>query len=117
MKGIVVVSGKLTDKWLKLCGAVGQSHLGFLILIKQSYRGSFSLLNHEKIHCAQARELVIIFWYLTYGAEYLVNLCRFKCDHKAAYMQISHELEAYSNDTDFNYLKNRKIFAMWRKKK
>jgi len=114
MKGIVVISGKLTDKWLKLCGVVGQSHLGFLILIRQSYRGNLSLLNHEKIHCAQARELGILFFYLIYGAEYLVNLCRFR-DHKAAYLQISIEMEAYLHDTDYKYLKNRKHFSMWRR--
>lgn len=28
---------------------------------------------------------------------------------------INHEREAYANESDRNYLKNRKLFAMWRK--
>ena len=34
--------------------------------------------------------------------------------HKA-YRNISFEKEAYNNEKDLNYIKNRKIFAQWRK--
>lgn len=71
------------------------------------YRKTLSktVLNHERIHARQQVELLIIIFYLIYLIEYLFK----------GYNKISFEKEAYKNENNTNYLKNRKLFAMWRK--
>ena len=92
------------------------------------------VLNHETIHLRQQLEvliasaaviaaLILIFgwswwWMLTsfgvyytwYGIEWLVRLaiCH---DTNLAYKNIAFEQEAYLNEHDMTYLKNRKLFA------
>lgn len=68
------------------------------------------LFNHESIHTAQMKEMLYIFFYLWYGLEWLIRWvgCGFKS--KKAYRNISFEREAYSNDADLEYLKNRRLF-------
>ncbi|WP_315055814.1 hypothetical protein [Chryseobacterium indoltheticum] len=68
------------------------------------------LINHEKIHIRQQLELLIIFFYILYVAEYYYHFFRLKNAH-AAYHAISFEREAYSMEHDLNYLKKRKFWA------
>lgn len=68
------------------------------------------LLNHERIHLAQQLEMLIIPFYLWYGIEYLINLM-VGHDKYDAYANISFELEASNNSTDFQYLRKRKLFG------
>jgi len=113
----VVIKNKVCDKWLNLCGAVAQAHLGFIILIKQlSLLQSYAaiIINHERIHCAQQVELLVIFFYLIYVGHYLINLIKYR-NHQEAYRNIIFEKESYNYERDFEYLKNRKLFAYWRK--
>ena len=67
-------------------------------------------MNHERIHLRQQLELLIIFFYLCYGIEYMVHLYRLK-SKQAAYRSISFEKEAYTNENDLNYLKERSFWA------
>ena len=59
-----------------------------------------SLRNHERIHLRQQLELLIIPFYIWYLIEF----------YKKGYMNISFEKEAYANENNMNYLKNRKMF-------
>ena len=92
------------------------------------------VLNHETIHLRQQLEvliasaaviaaLILIFgwswwWMLTsfgvyyawYGIEWLVRLAICHDTH-LAYKNIAVEQEAYLNEYDMTYLKNRKLFA------
>jgi hypothetical protein len=68
------------------------------------------LINHEKIHFYQQLELLILPFYILYVLNYLVNLIRFK-NHSQAYFNISFEKEAYANDQNMNYLKNRRLYS------
>lgn len=71
------------------------------------------VINHEKIHTAQQRELLWIPFYVIYMIEWLIRLCRFgSCN--SAYMNISFEREAYSNGKNLDYLSSRKKYAQWR---
>jgi hypothetical protein len=63
-------------------------------------------LNHEKIHTAQIKEMLYVFFYIWYAIEWLIRLPKGN-----AYRSISFEREAYENDSDINYLKNRKRYA------
>lgn len=68
------------------------------------------IINHEMIHTAQIKELLFIGFYLFYVLEWFVLLLRLRNNNKA-YNNISFEREAYSNESNLNYLKTRKRFA------
>ena len=63
-------------------------------------------LNHEKIHTAQIKEMLYVFFYVWYIIEWLIRLPKGN-----AYRNISFEREAYNNEKDLRYLDNRKRFA------
>lgn len=72
------------------------------------------IVNHERIHTAQQRELLFVPFYILYFFEWLYRLCRLRDWHKA-YLAISFEREAYAHGDDLNYLKRRRHYAQWRK--
>ena len=71
------------------------------------------LINHERIHIVQQGECLVLPWLLIYGFNYMVNLIRFK-KHFEAYYNICMEREAYSNQSQKDYLDKRKTFQ-WKK--
>lgn len=71
---------------------------------------SDELMNHERIHTAQQREMLFVFFYLVYVAEWLVRLPM----RGNAYRNISFEREAYANQRDLGYLRHRPMYA-WRR--
>jgi len=75
--------------------------------LSQKYR------NHEKIHFRQQLELLLIGFYIIYVMEFLMNYLKLN-DWDAAYQNISFEREAFANETNLKYLKNRKCYAQWR---
>lgn len=66
-------------------------------------------INHERIHFAQGKEMTWVGFYLWYFFEWIIRLFQYGFSHKA-YRNISFEREAYSNQDNSDYLKNRKIF-------
>lgn len=68
------------------------------------------VINHERIHTAQQKELLFIPFYLIYLGEWVVKLCRYKNWNKA-YYNISFEREAYLHGHDLSYLPQRKRFS------
>ena len=62
-------------------------------------------LNHEMIHAAQQKELLVIVFYIIYLFEWIFK----------GYQGISFEKEAYQNESNLEYLKIRKRYAIWRK--
>lgn len=71
-------------------------------------------IQHEEIHTAQMKELLYVGFYLLYLLEWVYRLI-FYTD--TAYKGISFEVEARENSWRKDYLKYRKPYAMWRKKK
>ena len=69
------------------------------------------LINHEKIHSAQIRELAYIFFYILYAVEWLYRLTK----KGSAYRQLTFEREAYTHESDPTYLLRRPRYAMWRR--
>lgn len=63
-------------------------------------------INHERIHTAQIRELAFIFFYILYLLEWIVRLLQFR-NFYTAYENISFEREAYANQGNPDYLKQR----------
>ena len=70
---------------------------------------------HEAIHIRQQLEMMIMPFYVWYALEYLYRLYKTGSKEKA-YYAISFEQEAYANDCDENYLKNRRWYAFLQKK-
>lgn len=65
------------------------------------------LINHERIHTAQMRELGYIPFYLIYLIEWLIRLIM----KGNAYLSIGFEREAYRHENDSEYLDHRKHYA------
>lgn len=68
------------------------------------------VVNHERIHTAQQRELLFILFYLLYVIEWLFRLLQYRNSHKA-YLNISFEREAYANGNNLDYLPSRRHYA------
>jgi len=81
------------------------------IILRTGRHTEKALINHEKIHIEQQKEMLVIFFYLWYGIEYLYNLWRFK-NKRLAYKNISFERESYLNQFNLKYIsKKRKHYA------
>jgi hypothetical protein len=65
---------------------------------------------HETIHYLQQRELLMIVQWTLYGIFHIVGLIKYK-DGQTAYYENPFEREAYANDENPNYLKERKPYA------
>ena len=68
------------------------------------------LINHESIHTAQMRELLYLPFYIIYLVEWLIRLFL----KGNAYFNISFEREAYKNESNYDYLEQRKHYS-WTK--
>ena len=66
-------------------------------------------INHEQIHARQQKELLIVFFYIWYGVEYC--LLRVRMKHHEAYRNIVFEKEAYSMESNLEYLRKRRYFG------
>lgn len=97
------------NKYLPLKGYVAINLFGLIFARKEFKPLSERTLNHEAIHTAQIKELLFVFFYLWYGIEWIVRLFQYQ-DRKKAYLNISFEREAYSNQKDMGYLKVRKKY-------
>jgi hypothetical protein len=68
------------------------------------------LINHERIHTEQMKELGYIFFYILYFFEWMIKLFIY-LDSSLGYSNISFEREAYNYDAKRNYLSVRKRYA------
>jgi len=89
---------------------VGLSFWPFIFLKNNDLKEDIYLVNHERIHLKQQKELLIIPFYIIYIAEWLVRSVWY-FDFYKAYQNISFEREAYHHEKDLKYIKNRKVFS------
>lgn len=80
-----------------------------IIFIRKGCTMSAVDINHESIHWAQEKELLILGFYLLYVLEFFFRLIKIRCWHEA-YQSISFERECYENEMDMNYTRERKRF-------
>lgn len=102
---ILVVAKYLIPK-----GYRGMTVYPFVFLKYYKDKVNAVFLNHEKIHLQQQIEMLVIPFYIWYVFEFFVRLVQYK-NKDLAYRNISFEREAYSNETNFNYLKKRSLFG------
>lgn len=99
-----------TSKHIVPKGFTGITLFPFIFLKNSVLKEDKTLINHEKIHLQQQKELLIISFYIFYGLEWLIKLLKYR-NHYLAYKNLSFEREAYQNENNFNYLKTRKPWA------
>ncbi|MBT0572526.1 hypothetical protein OKE68_11625 [Riemerella anatipestifer] len=105
----------IISKYLVPRGYTAMAVFPFIFLKKKEYQSNRYLLNHEKIHLRQQLELLILPFFVWYGLNYLWNLIKYK-NHRQAYRNIIFEQEAYENQQDLEYLKNRKLWQTFNKR-
>ncbi|MFD2099622.1 hypothetical protein [Flagellimonas iocasae] len=89
---------------------VGLSVWPFIFLKEGSLKMDGVLINHERIHLKQQRELLILPFYILYISEWLLRTLLYLNSYRA-YQNISFEREAYANEKDMDYLSKRKAFG------
>jgi len=80
------------------------------IFVRRDRAEDKKLLNHEKIHIEQQKELFVIGFYIIYLMDWVRGIINYK-NNSTAYYKIRFEQEAYQNDDDLNYLENRRPYA------
>ncbi|TCI85545.1 hypothetical protein [Tenacibaculum sp. M341] len=100
----------LISKHIVPKGFSGITLYPFIFLRYKNLKKNKLLINHEKIHLQQQLELLIVFFYIFYGLEWFVKLIKYKNSY-LAYKNLSFEKEAYQNESNLDYLKNRKIWT------
>lgn len=84
----------------------------FGILFAKGPCGAITI-NHERIHTAQMKELLFIPFYIFYILEWLIRLLQYR-NSFTAYRNISFEREAYTNESNPDYLSKRKPYSFLR---
>jgi hypothetical protein len=102
----------IVSKYLIPKGFSGFTFFPFVFLKKKEDKMNRVLLNHERIHIRQQLELLILPFFVWYFLEYFFRLMQYR-NSKKAYYNISFEREAYSNDSDSNYLSNRGLYSFF----
>lgn len=84
--------------------------VGPFILVKNGATMTDVDINHEAIHWEQQKELVIVGFYLLYVVVFVYQLIR-TGQWKRAYRRICFEREAYDNEQNQDYIKQRRHYA------
>ncbi|OIQ21490.1 MAG: hypothetical protein BM557_03600 [Flavobacterium sp. MedPE-SWcel] len=96
----------ITSKYLIPKGYAAVALFPFIILRGNKFKENKILINHEKIHLQQQAELLLLPFYIWYIVEFLILLIKYK-NRKKAYRAISFEKEAYTHESNLEYLNNR----------
>lgn len=91
-------------------GTIAFTFFPFIFVRDEVIKNNVATINHESIHGRQQVEMLLIFFFLWYYIEYLINYFIYKSWDKA-YYQISFERESYKNEKNPDYLKTRKLFS------
>lgn len=101
---VVIVSRYLIPK-----GFRGITLFPFIVVSDYDLKQNLIMINHEKIHIRQQIEMLVLPFFIWYGTEFLIKCIMYK-DKNLAYRNISFEKEAYANEKDLNYLKQRSFW-------
>ena len=109
MKPIILVSSTFLNL-ISSPGIIGMTLFPFIIVRHKDLLEDKKLINHETIHIYQQIQMLILFFYIWYLSEFLIKWVRFGSKDEA-YRNISFEKEAYANEHNLDYLKNRPFWA------
>jgi hypothetical protein len=97
----------VVNKYLVPNGYAAITLYPFIILKDKKYRSNETLINHERIHIAQQKELLVVGFYILYVLNWLVNLV---IEPDEAYRSIVFEQEAKEYESYLIYLQERPNF-------
>ena len=101
------------SKYIVPRGFVGVTLFPFIFLKQKDLKMDLTLINHEKIHLKQQLELLIVFFYIFYGLEWVIKYFKYKNGY-IAYRNLSFERETYQNEGNLEYLLKRKPYTFIR---
>jgi len=110
---MIIVSNRLLVKILTFNFARAITIFPFILLSDKQSKEDKILLNHEMIHIRQQLELLVIPFYLWYFFEFVVRYL-ITGDRYSAYINISFEKEAYSNENNPDYNKHKKFWSFFK---
>lgn len=82
----------------------------FIILRNRDLKNDNILLNHEKIHLKQQKELLWFLFFIIYFIEFLAKIVIYK-KPRLAYQNISFEREAYRHEQNFSYAERKSFLS------
>lgn len=94
-------------------GFSGITLFPFVFFRERRFRYDAVFVNHERIHLRQQIELLILPFFVWYGLEFIVRLMILR-NVDLAYRSISFEREAYENEKDLSYLKERSFWNFFK---
>ena len=100
----------IVNKYLIGRHFVGVALWPFIVVKNEGLKRDTTFINHERIHLRQQGELLVIPFYFVYLLEYLIRIIQYK-NLEIAYRNISFEREAYSNESNLQYLKKRTFWS------
>src|SRR5699024_5826610 len=89
---------------------LGMTIYPFIFITREGLRTDPVLLNHERIHVRQQKELLWLPFFIWYISEFLIRFLFYR-NKNQAYRNISFEREAYTYEAQHSYLKKRKTWA------
>jgi hypothetical protein len=100
-------------QWKWFCRLIGVNGIMLFPFCFVNDKSNKVLVNHERIHFRQAIELWVLGFYLLYMVDYLRQRRKYKhlhpsIRHTFAYRGIIFEKEAFENQFNLDYLKERK---------
>lgn len=86
------------------------------IIVRYDRKDKFTakIERHETTHALQQKEMLLVFFFILYGLEWVLKLPFCKFDTERAYMSISFEQEAYEHQEEVYYNEVRRHYA-WAK--
>ncbi|MBT0607516.1 hypothetical protein [Aequorivita echinoideorum] len=100
----------LVNRFLLRKKFIGITLWPFIIVRHRSLCEDKTFLNHERIHLRQQAEMLVLFFYIWYGLEFLYRCFQYG-NRYLGYRNISFEREAYQSEKDLNYLGKRPFFG------
>jgi hypothetical protein len=91
----------------------GMALFPFILLAKPELRHNPQLMRHERIHHRQQIELFILPFYIAYLGQYFYFRLK-GYTHDRAYRALCFEREAFTQDTNPEYLRRRVPFSFLR---
>ena len=96
--------------WLSYLAPININAISFFIFVWSRSTMSETTKRHETIHFKQQLEMLFVFQWILYGYFHLRGLL-LGLKGSDAYYQNPFELEAYDNESNENYLSERKLYA------
>ena len=103
--------------WLSYLAPINIGAITLFFLVFSRGEMNEETKRHETIHFQQMLETLVLPFLILYGWDYVRGYFKYCRDGRAAYFSIRAEQEAYANDHDEDYLRNRPRFSWIRKYK